>query len=140
MTMSRGPDHPGPNPPEIAGADPRTGDDVSDRRRRLLRAAVGLGAVSALAGCEVILSAGAFNSPQLLMLSGIGPKAVLDRAGIPVRVDLAGVGRNLQDRYEEPHARDRARARFPRRQLPVHRRARAGDAALDQRLQPARHQ
>ena len=55
---------------------------------------------AAFARREVILSAGAFNSPQLLMLSGIGPKAVLDRAGIPVRVDLAGVGRNLQDRYE----------------------------------------
>src|ERR1700704_1906027 len=34
------------------------------------------------------------------MLSGIGPRAVLERFGIPVRVDLPGVGRNLQDRYE----------------------------------------
>jgi choline dehydrogenase len=49
---------------------------------------------------EVILSAGAFNSPQLLKLSGIGPRAELERHGIPVRVDLPGVGRNLQDRYE----------------------------------------
>ena len=49
---------------------------------------------------EVILSGGAFNSPQLLMLSGIGPRAVLERFGIPVRVDLPGVGKNLQDRYE----------------------------------------
>ena len=49
---------------------------------------------------EVILSGGAFNTPQLLMLSGIGPKATLDAHGIPVRVDLPGVGRNLQDRYE----------------------------------------
>ncbi|MGA8272946.1 MAG: GMC family oxidoreductase [Candidatus Sulfotelmatobacter sp.] len=49
---------------------------------------------------EVILSGGAFNSPQLLMLSGIGSHDVLDRVGIAVRVDLPGVGRNLQDRYE----------------------------------------
>ena len=49
---------------------------------------------------EVILAGGAFNSPQLLMLSGIGPRAVLERFGIQVRVDLPGVGKNLQDRYE----------------------------------------
>lgn len=49
---------------------------------------------------EVILAGGAFNTPQLLMLSGIGPRDVLRDNGIPVRVDLAGVGRNLQDRYE----------------------------------------
>ncbi len=49
---------------------------------------------------EVIIAGGAFNSPQLLMLSGIGPAAELQRHGIPVRVDLPGVGRNLQDRYE----------------------------------------
>ena len=49
---------------------------------------------------EVIVAGGAFNSPQLLMLSGIGPAAELRAHDIPVRVDLAGVGRNLQDRYE----------------------------------------
>jgi choline dehydrogenase len=49
---------------------------------------------------EVILAAGAFNSPQLLKLSGIGPRAELERFGIPVIVDLPGVGENLQDRYE----------------------------------------
>jgi choline dehydrogenase len=49
---------------------------------------------------EVILAGGAFNTPQLLMLSGIGPQAALEKHGIHVRVDLPGVGQNLQDRYE----------------------------------------
>jgi choline dehydrogenase len=51
---------------------------------------------------EVILAGGAFNTPQLLMLSGIGPAAHLGEHRIPVRADLAGVGMNLQDRYEIP--------------------------------------
>lgn len=49
---------------------------------------------------EVILAGGAFNTPQLLQLSGVGPADLLRRHGIPVRVDLPGVGANLQDRYE----------------------------------------
>ena len=49
---------------------------------------------------EVILSGGAFNSPQLLMLSGIGPAAELARHGIAVRKDLPGVGGNLQDHLD----------------------------------------
>jgi choline dehydrogenase len=49
---------------------------------------------------EVVLAGGAFNTPQLLMLSGIGPRATLEAHGIPVRVEVPGVGRNLQDRYE----------------------------------------
>lgn len=53
-----------------------------------------------LAGREVIVAAGAFNTPQILKLSGIGPKAELDSMGIPVRADRPGVGENLQDRYE----------------------------------------
>jgi choline dehydrogenase-like flavoprotein len=51
---------------------------------------------------EVILAGGAFNTPQLLMLSGIGDPNVLGRCGIRARVPLRGVGRNLQDRYEVP--------------------------------------
>ncbi|MGU3782453.1 GMC family oxidoreductase [Burkholderia metallica] len=46
---------------------------------------------------EVILCAGALQSPQLLMLSGVGPKAELQRHGIAVVADLPGVGENLQD-------------------------------------------
>ncbi len=49
---------------------------------------------------EVILAGGAFNSPQILMLSGIGPPEMLRRHGIEPRVPLPGVGTNLQDRYE----------------------------------------
>ncbi|MBV8517505.1 MAG: GMC family oxidoreductase [Acidobacteria bacterium] len=49
---------------------------------------------------EVILAGGAFNTPQLLMLSGIGPRDELETHGIDVRVELPGVGANLQDRYE----------------------------------------
>ena len=46
---------------------------------------------------EVVLCGGAINSPQLLMLSGIGPKSHLGEIGIDTRVDLSGVGANLQD-------------------------------------------
>jgi choline dehydrogenase len=67
-------------------ADPATPSSSTPRQVRARR--------------EVIVAGGAFNSPQLLMLSGIGPAAELRTHGIPVKVDLAGVGCNLQDRYE----------------------------------------
>jgi choline dehydrogenase len=71
----------------LYGADPRAnGAAGAERTVRVSR--------------EVILAAGAFNSPQLLMLSGIGPREELERHGIEVRLDRPGVGRNLQDRYE----------------------------------------
>lgn len=56
--------------------------------------------VTAHASCEVVLSAGAINSPQLLQLSGIGPAALLREHGVEVVHDLPGVGANLQDHLQ----------------------------------------
>ena len=49
---------------------------------------------------EVILSGGAVNTPQVLLLSGVGDSEILGRFGIPVVADLKGVGRNLQDHLD----------------------------------------
>lgn len=51
---------------------------------------------------EVLLAAGAYQTPKLLMLAGIGPAAHLAEHGIATRVDRPGVGTNLQDHYECP--------------------------------------
>lgn len=59
--------------------------------------------VTVRAQSEVVLSGGSINSPQLLMLSGIGPAAHLQEHGIEVLVDLPGVGSNLQDHPAVPH-------------------------------------
>jgi choline dehydrogenase len=48
---------------------------------------------------QIIVSAGAFNSPQLLQLSGVGPRALLERHGIPVVHDAPQVGEDLQDHF-----------------------------------------
>jgi choline dehydrogenase len=69
-------------------ADPRSGS----------ASATGAGSVNVTR--EVIISAGTFNTPQLLKLSGIGPAAELKKFDIPVVVNLPGVGTNLMDRYE----------------------------------------
>jgi choline dehydrogenase len=53
----------------------------------------------ARAARDVILSAGAFGSPQLLQLSGVGPAALLRSLGIPVVADMPGVGDNLNDHF-----------------------------------------
>jgi len=61
---------------------------------------------------EVLLAAGALQSPQLLMLSGIGPGSELQRHGVPVLHDLPGVGRHLHDHVDviqvvdAPHLKD----------------------------------
>lgn len=70
-------------------ADPHAGPVASDLPRQDVRARR-----------EVILAAGAFNTPQLLMLSGVGPREQLAKFGIHQVVNLPGVGANLQDRYE----------------------------------------
>ncbi|EEX08457.1 alcohol dehydrogenase (acceptor) [Ruegeria lacuscaerulensis ITI-1157] len=72
------------------------------------------------AGKEIILSGGAINSPQLLMLSGIGAADDLSELGIPVVADLPGVGKNLQDHLQarlvykcnEPTLNDEVRTLF----------------------------
>jgi choline dehydrogenase len=63
------------------------GVEYARRRRRYI----------ARASQEAVLAAGAINSPQLLLLSGIGPADALHALGISVRHDLPGVGKNLQD-------------------------------------------
>ncbi len=56
--------------------------------------------VQVRAGREVVMAAGAVGTPQILQLSGIGPGALLQSNGIPVRHDLPGVGENLQDHLQ----------------------------------------
>ncbi len=57
---------------------------------------------TANAGVEVILAAGAYQTPKLLMISGIGPEEQLKQHGIATKLALPGVGKNLQDHYECP--------------------------------------
>lgn len=52
-----------------------------------------------MAACEVVVSAGSINTPQLLMLSGVGPAEELKRHGIPLVHEIPGVGQNLQDHF-----------------------------------------
>ncbi len=74
------------------------GLELEGRRVRGVRYRDGRGREHvARAGRELVLTAGALASPQLLMLSGIGPADHLSQLGIPVAVDLPGVGSNLQD-------------------------------------------
>jgi choline dehydrogenase len=54
---------------------------------------------SARANVEVIVASGAFNSPQLLQLSGVGPASLLRSHGIPVIADVSGVGDDLNDHF-----------------------------------------
>jgi choline dehydrogenase-like flavoprotein len=74
------------------------GVELADGRAVGVRVASGRSGQELLrAEREVILCAGAIGSPQLLQLSGIGAAAELEQAGVQVRHDLPGVGRNLQD-------------------------------------------
>jgi choline dehydrogenase len=58
------------------------------------------GPVRRVSSREVVMAGGAFNTPQLLLLSGVGPAAELESLGIPVIADVPGVGRHLQDHLE----------------------------------------
>ncbi len=69
-------------------------------------------------GDEVVLAAGAIGSPHLLLLSGVGPAAHLEKMGVPVTHDLAGVGLNLRD---HPQALVMFRNREPSQPDPYHR-------------------
>jgi choline dehydrogenase len=75
---------------------------ISGNRAEGISYTTSAGAAEAYADGEVILSAGAFGSPQLLMLSGIGDSAELKAHGIPLRTHLPGVGQNLQDHVAVP--------------------------------------
>ena len=70
------------------------------RANGVVYSVAGKGAYCEGASREVILCGGAINSPQLLMLSGIGPAAHLQQHGIEVVADLPGVGGNLQDHLD----------------------------------------
>jgi choline dehydrogenase len=72
---------------------------LTGRRLTGVRYRIGGHVRSATAAGEVVLAAGAYGSPQLLQLSGIGPAALLRQRGIEVRHDLPGVGENLQDHW-----------------------------------------
>ena len=76
--------------------------EVIDGRPRCMAVTLLRGAerVTVRAAREVILSAGAIASPQLLQLSGIGPAPLLKEHGIEVRHELPGVGANLQDHLQ----------------------------------------
>jgi choline dehydrogenase len=76
---------------------------IQDRRAigvEILRRVGGRDVPEHILGGEVILAGGAINSPQLLLLSGIGPAAHLREHGIDLVAELPGVGRNLQDHLE----------------------------------------
>jgi choline dehydrogenase-like flavoprotein len=74
----------------LVSGDRATGVELAQRGRRAEQVNAG----------EVVLAGGAINSPQLLMLSGVGPAQHLRSLGIDVRADLAGVGGNLQDHLD----------------------------------------
>ena len=71
--------------------------DIEDGRATGVRYREGGETKVARARKDIVLSAGAYGSPQILMLSGVGPADHLREVGVPLHVDLPGVGMNLQD-------------------------------------------
>ncbi|HTR74752.1 MAG TPA: GMC family oxidoreductase N-terminal domain-containing protein [Solirubrobacterales bacterium] len=85
-----------PNLDLVTGAQV-LGVELRDGRATGVRYSTRRGGAQVAAGAEVVLAAGSFGSPQLLLLSGIGPAGDLASLGITVAADLPGVGSNLQD-------------------------------------------
>ena len=88
-----------PNLTVVTGAH-ATRVNLDGRRATGVRYRIGNVDATAEAKREVILCGGAFGSPQLLLLSGIGPAVELAAHGIPVAHELPGVGKNLQDHLD----------------------------------------
>ena len=88
-----------PNPNFIVYPSTLAQKIIFDANKRATGVLIDFGGESFLlsANKEVILSAGAFQSPQLLMVSGVGPASTLKAYNIPVLADLPGVGQNMWD-------------------------------------------
>jgi choline dehydrogenase len=87
------------NPPRATGVEYLEGKYLYRAHKRSGIAGAGRpGSVRATR--EVIVAGGSYNSPQILKLSGVGPREELEQFGIPVIVDSPGVGAKLQDHYE----------------------------------------
>jgi choline dehydrogenase len=84
----------------------------------------------------IVLSAGAFNTPQLLQLSGIGPAAALAATGLPLLLDAPAVGANLQDHLCYDHVYRASRPSLNDDLLPIRGRIRVGLAYLAGRRGP----
>ncbi len=94
---------------------------VQDRRAVAVEARGASGSCRVRARREIVLTAGAIHSPQLLLLSGIGDSEELRGFGIPVQHHLPGVGRNLHDHLASPvhmHTRDSTSYGLSLRSLP----------------------
>ncbi|KAF2028434.1 alcohol oxidase [Setomelanomma holmii] len=87
------------NKPKASGVEYLQGKSMYSADPRYNAADKGV-AGKVFASKEIIISGGAFNSPQLLLLSGIGPKEQLNKFKIPVAADSLGVGRSVADNYE----------------------------------------
>ncbi|KAI0023412.1 GMC oxidoreductase [Xylariomycetidae sp. FL0641] len=89
-------------PPAVMGVNWVTGRGAygADPRRHRAAAARNLSSHFAYVSQELIVAGGAFNTPQLLKLSGVGPAAELARHHIPLVADVPGVGANLGDNVE----------------------------------------
>ncbi|MFO0726352.1 MAG: GMC family oxidoreductase [Myxococcota bacterium] len=85
------------DPPRAIGVELVQQDNVFEAS---LRRAQNSASTESVYGQQIIVAAGTFNTPQILMQSGIGDPEQLAALNIPVRAALPGVGKNLQDRYE----------------------------------------